>query len=117
MCKNYFNNKTTTEYGTRNITDFERGLYLAMRNTNDFTDVTIHNEYSTTTYTREDIEKIGRVVVEEQYMDWLMSQGEEVYNAEIERQAQEKADWEAYVAEQCELASKAREEGCSDDAV
>lgn len=101
----------------RNITSFERSLYLATENTlEDITEIVVRDEYSTVTYTREDLEAIGEIIAEEQYMDWLMSQGEDAYNAEIERERQEKDDWEAYAEAQCELARKAKEDGYNDAA-
>ncbi len=100
----------------RQITDFERGLFLATRNNpDDFSSITVRDGYSTVTYTRDDIEEIGKVVAEEQLYEHLLSQGQEAFEAEIERQRMEKEEWEQYVNEQCELAEKLRG-GHSDDA-
>ena len=96
----------------RTITNFERSLYLATENRlDDVTEITVRDEYSTTTYTREDLDAIGMIVDEEREYDWLLSQGQEAFEAEIERQRQEKDDWEAYAEAQCELARKAKEDG------
>lgn len=87
----------------RNISNFERGLYLATEKyLDDFDSVTIRDGYSTVTYTREDLETIGEIVVEEQYMDWLMSQGQEAYEAEIEREQREREEYERWLEEQFE---------------
>lgn len=87
----------------RTITDFERSLYLATENRlDDVTEITVRDEYSTVTYTREDLEAIGEIVAEEQYMDWLMSQGEDAYNAELDRERQEREEYERWLEAQCE---------------
>lgn len=101
----------------RNITAFERSLFLATENRlEDVTEIIVRDEYSTVTYTRDDLEAIGMVVDEERKYEWLLSQGEEVFEAELERQRQEHEDWEAYAEAQCELARKAKEAGCNDAA-
>ena len=87
----------------RTITDFERSLFLATENNlEDITEIVVRDGYSTITYTREDLEAIGEIVAEEQYMEWLMSQGEDAYNAEIERERQEREEYERWLEAQCE---------------
>ena len=96
----------------RNITSFERSLFLATENNlEDITEIVVRDGYSAITYTREDLEAIGEIVFEEREYDWLLSQGQEAFEAEIERQRQEKEDFEAYAEVQCELARKAKEDG------
>jgi hypothetical protein len=91
----------------RHITDFERKLFLATENRlEDVTEITVRDEYSTVTYTREDLNAIGMIVDEEREYEWLLSQGQEAFEAEIERQRMDKEELERYVAEQCELAIK-----------
>ena len=101
MRKNYLsNNNKTTEYGTRTITDFERRLYLSVANDLDsITEIAIKEDYFTTTYTRSDLERIGEIVAEEQYYDWLLSQGEDAFEAECESQQAEQLEYEKWMEE------------------
>lgn len=97
MKKNYLSNNKTIEYGTRGITDFERRLYLSVANELDgITEISIKEDYFTTTYSKSDLEKIGEIVAEEQYYDWLLSQGKEAFNAEYERQQAEQLEYEKW---------------------
>ena len=93
------------------ITDFERRLFLAYETKLDEIDeIRIREGYFEAVYTREDLEAIGEIIVEEQYQEWLLAtQGQKGFEAEIERQAREKTEYDAWCAEQCELASKEKE--------
>ena len=93
----------------KEITDFERKLYLSVKgDIHDIAEISIREGYFTTTYSKADLEEIGDVVVEEQMYEEVLSRGEEAFNVEIERQRQECKEYEAYIALQCEQTEGAR---------
>ena len=93
----------------REITDFERKLYLSVQgDIHDIAEISIGEGYFTITYSKADLEEIGDIVAEEQMYEDVLSRGEEAFNAEIERQRQECKEYEAYIALQCELTESKR---------
>lgn len=87
----------------KEITDFERKLYMSVQgNIQNIGEISIRNEYFTTTYSKADLEEIGSIIAEEQMYEELLSQGEEAFNTEIERQKAEKVEYEKWMEENYE---------------
>lgn len=84
----------------KEITDLERKLYMSVHgNIRDIPEISIREGYFTTTYSKADLEEIGAIAAEEQLYEELLSQGEEAFNAEIERQRTEQIEYEKWMEE------------------
>ena len=84
----------------KEITDFERKLYMSVKgDIQNVAEISIREGYFTTTYSKEDLEEIGSIIAEEQMYEELLSQGEEAFNTEIERQRAEKVEYEKWMEE------------------
>lgn len=84
----------------KEITDFERKLYLSVQgDIQNIEEISVREGYFTTTFSKADLEEIGAIVAEEQMYEDLLSQGEEAFNAEIERQRTEQIEYEKWMEE------------------